>query len=1044
MAVGDYMIRRNASETDTITTTPTTFGWDTEVKTVGSDITYSSDVFTLVTAGKYLIIWNEYIEETLKTTSGGDRITIQGRLYDGTNELVVGACQLYIRLNTGQFESVMRGACIHTTSSSNETIEVRMYRTDNSGRTAQRLGGYGGVQIIRIDETDNFGIYSNTGTQVLTGDSEVDMVLNNNVEEDDPPFNRTSNDIDIDTTGQYIVCYSAECIIDSGTGRSEIYMACDLNDVEVVGSRSQCYMRGSDNSLAGAISHIFMLDVGTAGHDLTWRVAGVENGTNLTIEADATIQIWQLPTGHETVIVEATTGSLSPAATTRFTWDTLPHIDTAAFTHTAGNQNIDVDAAISTYLAFATYGRTSYQASSRTTPIIQLETSGGVVSYGADASYARGSGTAGHPAAGAACILPDVPSGSIYAVTTDVSTTNNACDNQSGQFAILDLGGLYTYTYPPVITDVEDEVFDVGESDVDIDGQDFESTQGTGKVELGNVANYATATLVTQTVNSWGDTDINIDLVQGALEEGTLYLFVTNDSGETSPGYQVQVGESTYHSNVEALSPDHFWRFNNAYTDEIQGNDADNVQSGSPSFDTTLLCRSATHCLLINAASEHTRPADSNDMNLQTETRRVMGGWIRVSTIFQQLTCVYEEGAQINNFCIIMGMGNKILAQAVDDGGFNIQVYGDFALAANRNYHVCFLFSGSGFDNIFRFYIDGVEQSRSFGNPPGLSTFPGHSGDIAFGGTDTTLEVGGTDITFASTQDCRFACWATWADAAVITPTQIKEDLFEDGARWDTLLSDATESSMQTTIETNDDSTWPDQPLVYKINEPTDESNPTFTLTNQVFVDRVSLHVRWMGSGTLSLRASGTTNLDSTKMSTPNGGTVTIIDTAGLTFTVRDIVTNALIQNARVYVTADSGGPLPSDTSTSMTRSTTTLTCTDTAHGMRTGDEIIVDNSSEPLWEGRHTITVTGANTYTYTVANSGSASGSAEVTAIVVDALTNASGVVTAEIDYTSDQPVVGYVRKGSASPYYKQSPISATVASTGLSTTVLLISDE
>ena len=45
----------------------------------------------------------------------------------------------------------------------------------------------------------------------------------------------------------------------------------------------------------------------------------------------------------KTAIMEATTGVMNPTSPTDFVWDTLPHIDTAGFTATAGTANIDVD-----------------------------------------------------------------------------------------------------------------------------------------------------------------------------------------------------------------------------------------------------------------------------------------------------------------------------------------------------------------------------------------------------------------------------------------------------------------------------------------------------------------------------------------------------------------------------------------------------------------------------------------------------------------------------------------------------------------------------
>jgi hypothetical protein len=62
---------------------------------------------------------------------------------------------------------------------------------------------------------------------------------------------------------------------------------------------------------------------------------------------------------------------------------------------------------------------------------------------------------------------------------------------------------------------------------------------------------------------------------------------------------------------------------------------------------------------------------------------------------------------------------------------------------------------------------------------------------------------------------------------------------------------------------------------------------------------------------------------------------------------------------------------------TALARSTTTATATRTAHGYATGDEVFIPSTVAAPFAGTYTITVTGADTYTFTVANSGAASAS-------------------------------------------------------------------
>ena len=64
---------------------------------------------------------------------------------------------------------------------------------------------------------------------------------------------------------------------------------------------------------------------------------------------------------------------------------------------------------------------------------------------------------------------------------------------------------------------------------------------------------------------------------------------------------------------------------------------------------------------------------------------------------------------------------------------------------------------------------------------------------------------------------------------------------------------------------------------------------------------------------------------------------------------------------------------------------------------------------------------------------------------AVVLSGLTNASGVIEdTAYTYTADDNVSGWARKSSASPYYKEGPISGTITSTGFSGTAILQADE
>lgn len=129
-------------------------------------------------------------------------------------------------------------------------------------------------------------------------------------------------------------------------------------------------------------------------------------------------------------------------------------------------------------------------------------------------------------------------------------------------------------------------------------------------------------------------------------------------------------------------------------------------------------------------------------------------------------------------------------------------------------------------------------------------------------------------------------------------------------------------------------------------------------------------------SGNVVINAGGSSSLSTSEPGTGNGQ-VDIVNTVTLTITARDAATGSVIEDARVFIEAGSGGPLGA------------------------GSDIM--------------------------------------------NALTNASGVAEdTAFNYSADQPITGRARKGDASPFYKDAPISGVITEAGLSLTVFMVSDE
>ena len=181
-----------------------------------------------------------------------------------------------------------------------------------------------------------------------------------------------------------------------------------------------------------------------------------------------------------------------------------------------------------------------------------------------------------------------------------------------------------------------------------------------------------------------------------------------------------------------------------------------------------------------------------------------------------------------------------------------------------------------------------------------------------------------------------------------------------------------------------------------------------------------------------------------------DSGTVTVSTTPVTALVNVKDNTKTNLQNARVYLKASSGaGPMPFQDSVTITRSGTVATAAHTAHGMETGDKVVLKGITDKTEDnnGTHTITVTGSNAYTFVTTDSGSTSytGTIISTWVAIDALTDASGNASRVKSYLSDQPVDGWARKSTASPRFKSFPIAGTIDNAdGLSINVQMVLNE
>ena len=187
------------------------------------------------------------------------------------------------------------------------------------------------------------------------------------------------------------------------------------------------------------------------------------------------------------------------------------------------------------------------------------------------------------------------------------------------------------------------------------------------------------------------------------------------------------------------------------------------------------------------------------------------------------------------------------------------------------------------------------------------------------------------------------------------------------------------------------------------------------------------------------------------------GGTTPTIQTEGaavsvvagsVTIAVHAANTTADVASARVFLrAADGTGPFPYQNTVTIVNTGTSANVNHASHGLETNDKVVIDGASH--WEnnGVFQITVVDTNYYNVTLPSDpgSSPTGSITSTFVALEGLTDGSGDISTSRVYSANQAVTGWIRKSSASPFYKTAILGGEVdSSAGYSATGILILDE
>jgi hypothetical protein len=182
-----------------------------------------------------------------------------------------------------------------------------------------------------------------------------------------------------------------------------------------------------------------------------------------------------------------------------------------------------------------------------------------------------------------------------------------------------------------------------------------------------------------------------------------------------------------------------------------------------------------------------------------------------------------------------------------------------------------------------------------------------------------------------------------------------------------------------------------------------------------------------------------------------NTGTGTVAVVSGqvtTSVTVKDISTGSNIQSARVLVWATNNANKFYNASVTITGSGTTATVSHTGHGLVTGDYVIISGvTNDDDYNGVFQITKINDNSYSYTADDTLTSPASGTILAkwAILSGTTDSNGYIEDVRSFSANQPVTGWVRKSSGSPYYQQGVVTGTITTGGgFSQTIQLIRDE
>jgi len=439
----DFVVRRNNANTDTYpdAASDLVLLWDTAVDSTGSGIVYSAGTFTLGETGHFLVMVSDRASSTQTNRIGG-KITLNL----GGTELRPGYSTFWRRGADGHNSSIAMSVAIidvTSTAGSADDLIIRAERSDNQSPTPtyDRVATESGISIIKLDDTHNYARYEGSAFNGSTTDNvrivaDLDTTL-----EEDSPFSRTGNVIDIATTNTVLAIITMQFVeTTGGTARHEYQSNAELNGTPILGSWNQHYIRYDQDTDWESKTTMFLI-YPASGDDLDLGVITRETG-----EAKgwlASLQLWELPSGATTCTLEATTGDFNLNGAL-FVWDTVKSDTSADFTCIAADGNIEAEfAGEAILMSGQAYTQNTAEAGTRAAPGSKFGILVTPTEQAGAGCYNRADATAGHCALSQATLQTGISANDrLRAFNIRLSAVTTSIENEEGAFSAINLASL--------------------------------------------------------------------------------------------------------------------------------------------------------------------------------------------------------------------------------------------------------------------------------------------------------------------------------------------------------------------------------------------------------------------------------------------------------------------------------------------------------------------------------------------------------------------------------------------------------------------------